>query len=237
MFYSETRAAIKKHSGEELDIKPYEADMRHLLNTYVQADQASTLGALNSMSLMELIVETGINDAIAHRLNAQGKLSRNAIAEGIINNVRKTIIRDQLTDPKFYAEMSTLLNDLIQQSRSDTDAYEGFLACAEDLVKRLTNRNQGDHPLALHGHPAAIVLFNNLPGLPSSTFHCPEDITERAELALKLDLAVIEQFPAGWKGDETRERQVRNVLFRVLSRDGEATRALFDIIKNQSSYQ
>jgi type I restriction enzyme R subunit len=32
------RAAIKKHSGEELDIKPFEADMRRLLNTYVQAD-------------------------------------------------------------------------------------------------------------------------------------------------------------------------------------------------------
>ena len=35
-FYGEIRSAIKKHSGEELDIKPYEADMRHLLNTYIQ---------------------------------------------------------------------------------------------------------------------------------------------------------------------------------------------------------
>jgi hypothetical protein len=35
----EIRAAIKKHSGEELDIKPYEADMRHLINTYIQADR------------------------------------------------------------------------------------------------------------------------------------------------------------------------------------------------------
>ena len=43
-FYGEIRAAIKKHSGEELDIKPYEADMRHLLNTYVQADPAADLG-------------------------------------------------------------------------------------------------------------------------------------------------------------------------------------------------
>ena len=43
-FYSDIRAAIKKHSGEELDIKPYEADMRHLLNTYVQADPAADLG-------------------------------------------------------------------------------------------------------------------------------------------------------------------------------------------------
>ena len=34
-FYSEIHSAIKKHSGEELDIKPYEADMRHLINTYI----------------------------------------------------------------------------------------------------------------------------------------------------------------------------------------------------------
>ena len=114
-FYSDTRSAIKKHSGEELDIKPYEADMRHLLNTYVQADPAADLGNLSSLSLTELIIETGIHDAIARKLNEKGKLSQNAIAEGIINNVRKTIIRDQLTDPRFYAEMSKLLDDLIEQ--------------------------------------------------------------------------------------------------------------------------
>ena len=32
----------------------------------------------------------------------------------------KTIIRDQLTDPRFYAEMSKLLADLIAQQRNDT---------------------------------------------------------------------------------------------------------------------
>ena len=67
--YSDNRAAIKRHSGEELDIKPFEADMRHLLNTYVQADPAADMGNLNSLSLTELIVETGIHDAIARKLN------------------------------------------------------------------------------------------------------------------------------------------------------------------------
>jgi hypothetical protein len=82
-FYTDTRAAIKKHSGEELDIKPYEADMRHLINTYIQADPAADLGNLSSLSLTELIIETGIHDAIARTLNEKGKLSKNAIAEGI----------------------------------------------------------------------------------------------------------------------------------------------------------
>ena len=127
-FYSDIRSAIKKHSGEELDIKPYEADMRHLLNTYIQADPAADLGELGEMSLTELIIETGIHDAIARKLNEKGKLSRNAIAEGIINNVRKTIIRDQLTDPRFYEEMSKLLDDLIKQSRDRRRRVRGVPA-------------------------------------------------------------------------------------------------------------
>ncbi|MDJ0743700.1 MAG: hypothetical protein QNJ32_10095 [Xenococcaceae cyanobacterium MO_167.B27] len=142
-FYTDTRSAIKQHSGEELDIKPYESDMRHLINTYIQADSQETLGNLSSLSLTEAIIETGIHDVIAQRLNRQGNLSQNAIAEAIINNVRRTIIRDQLTDPKFYEEMSTLLNDLIQQKRNDTKSYELFLNNAEALINRL-GRQQSD---------------------------------------------------------------------------------------------
>src|SRR6202163_4118614 len=114
--------------------------MRHLINTYIQADRAEDLGDLNSLSLTELIIDTGIHDAIARKLNEKGKLSRNAIAEGIINNVRKTIIREQLTDPMFYREMSKLLEDLIAQSRAETVEYEQFLRKAEALVRRLAAR-------------------------------------------------------------------------------------------------
>jgi type I restriction enzyme R subunit len=98
------------------------------------------LGELGELSLTELIIQTGIHDAIARKLNEKGKLDPNAIAEGIINNVRKTIIRDQLTDPRFYEQMSKLLDDLIKQSRADTAAYEEFLRKAEELVKRLAAR-------------------------------------------------------------------------------------------------
>src|SRR5205085_12107245 len=160
-------SAIKKHSGEELDIKPYEADMRHLLNTYVQGDPAADIGELGEMSLTELIIETGIHDAIARKLNEKGKLSRNAIAEGIINNVRKTIIRDQLTDPRFYEEMSKLLDDLIKQQREDAADYEQFLKDAEALVMRLAKKQPtANVPAALHGKAEAIVLFNNLSSIP-----------------------------------------------------------------------
>jgi type I restriction enzyme, R subunit len=244
-FYSEIRSAIKKHSGEELDIKPYEADMRHLLNTYVQADPAADLGELGEMSLTELIIETGIHDAIARKLNEKGKLSKNTIAEGIINNVRKTIIRDQLTDPRFYEQMSKLLDDLIKQSRADTAAYEEFLRKAEALVKRLAAKQPDEGvPAALHGKREATVIYNNLPRILAAggaeavgrAEPRAEDGEERARLALEIDLVMRERAPAGWKGDQAREAQVLNALFPLLSRDRHATLALFELIKNQPGY-
>jgi type I restriction enzyme, R subunit len=239
-FYSDTRSAIKKHSGEELDIKPYEADMRHLLNTYVQADPAADVGNLNSLSLTDLIIKTGIHDAIANKLNQKGRLSRNAIAEGIINNVRKTIIRDQLTDPRFYAEMSQLLDDLIKQSRADAAAYEAFLTKAEALAKRLAQKDSiAGVPAVLQGRPEATVIFNNLPAILMKDIvrdESPWQLEDRAKLALLIDQAMREHAPAGWKGDEIREKQVLNALFPIMSRDREATEAIFEIIKYQPGY-
>jgi type I restriction enzyme R subunit len=243
-FFTDIRAAIKKHSGEELDIKPYEADMRHLINTYIQADAAAELGQLADLSLTELIVETGIHNAIARKLNEKGKLSRNAIAEGIINNVRKTIIRDQLTDPRFYEQMSLLLDDLIKQSRADAAAYELFLRKAEGLAKQLaTKQPEAGIPAALHGKYEATVIYNNLPqiladgGLASAVAEPdPAEDDKRLKLALEIDRTMRERAPAGWKGDQAREAQVLNALFPLLDRNREATLALFELIKNQAGY-
>lgn len=244
-FYGEIRSAIKKHSGEELDIKPYEADMRHLLNTYVQADPAQALGELGDLSLTELIIKTGIHDAIAKKLNEKGKLSRNAIAEGIINNVRKTIIRDQLTDPQFYEQMSKLLDDLIKQSRQEAAEYEEFLRNAEDLVRKLAGKQPDEGvPAALHGKREATVIYNNLPRIlalipavaDQNIEPGDEYRAERVGLALEIDRVMRERAPAGWRGDQAREAQVQNALYPLLGRTREATVALFELIKNQPGY-
>jgi type I restriction enzyme R subunit len=242
--FGEIRSAIKKHSGEELDIKPYESDMRYLLNTYVQADPAQDLGTLADMSLTELIVKTGIHDAIARKLNEKGKLSRNAIAEGIINNVRKTIVREQLTDPRFYEQMSKLLDDLIKQSRADAAAYEEFLRNAEALVNHLAAREPEEGvPAVLHGRREAAVVYNNLPRILAAGHPAwrvaestVQDGDERLRLALDIDRTMREQAPAGWKGDQARETQVLNALFPLLGRDRDATLALFELVKNQPGY-
>ncbi len=244
-YYTEIRAAIKKHSGEELDIKPFEADMRHLINTYIQADPADPLGEADKYSLVEMIIQTGIHDAIAKKLNEKGKLSRNSIAEGIINNVRQTIIRDQLTDPRFYKEMSKLLDDLIKQKRDDAAAYEAFLKKAEELVKKMAKcQNNTSVPSKLQGKTEAIIIYNNLPDILSNAltpFIAAEPQAEYGDklvhLALEIDRAMREMAPSGWRGDDTREKQVLNALFPIMQRDRSATTALFELLKNMKGYE
>jgi type I restriction enzyme R subunit len=244
-FYTEIRSAIKKYSGEELDIKPFEADMRHLINTYIQADPADPLGELDKYSLVEMIIQTGIHDAIAKKLNEKGKLSRNSIAEGIINNVRQTIIRDQLTDPRFYKEMSLLLEDLIKQKREDAAEYEAFLKKAEELVQKMAKgQNNLSVPTKLQGKSEATIIYNNLPDILShagSPLIAAEPQVEYGDklihLALEIDRVMREMAPAGWRGDDTREKQVLNALFPIMQRDRAATTALFELLKNMKGYE
>jgi type I restriction enzyme R subunit len=240
-FHGNTRDEIKNHSGEEMDVKPFEGDMRHLINTYIQAEHVQVQGDLSGLTLTELIVATGINDAIAKKLNSKGRSSKNSIAEGIINNLRKTIIRDQLTDPKYYAEMSKLLEDLIAQSRNDASAYESFLKKAEQLAQKLVKKTGGDYPHVLYGKTEAIVIYRNLPDiLGDDSPMISEDNTlekeERAELALRIDGAMRVNAPAGWRGDEPRENQVLDALFLIMSKNRKATITLFEIIKNLPGY-
>jgi len=211
----------------------------------VLAEPAETIGALGNMSLMELIIETGIHDAIAKKLNEKGKLSRNAVAEAIINNVRKTIIKEQLTDPLFYEEMSKLLDDLIKQKREDAAAYEEFLRSAEELAQKGSQKHGvTDVPPALQGKIAATVVYNNLPRILEQANVTPAKAAEphveygdeRLQMALNIDRVMKEEAQAGWRGDQPKEAKVKNALYNVLGKDRNVTHAIFELVKNQPEY-
>lgn len=126
---------------------------------------------------------------------------------------------------------------LVAVSTTGALAYEEFLRTAEALARQLATRSPDvGTPLALKGNREASAIYNNLSGLPGSLFACPEHTDARAELALSIDRTIREKAPAGWKGDDTRERLVLNAIFPLLNRDREATSALFDIVKHQAGY-
>lgn len=80
------------------------------------------------------------------------------------------------------------------------------------------------------------MLLNNLADLPGTLFQCPEDVEQRELLALKLNQAMLDHVPAGWKRNQTKESIVKNFLHKLMNKDGPATLALFEIFKNQPDY-
>jgi len=87
-FYLKLREEIKNASGETLDMKTYEADMRHLIDNFIQADEPRKISPFENQTLLDLIVKTGIADAI-NNLPQGIKSSNQAVAETIENNVRR----------------------------------------------------------------------------------------------------------------------------------------------------
>lgn len=48
---------VKLASCDYIDLKPYEADMRYVLDTYIRAEDSTVVSELGNMSLVELLLE------------------------------------------------------------------------------------------------------------------------------------------------------------------------------------
>jgi len=238
--YLKLREIIREASGETLDLKPYEADMRHLIDTYIQADEARTISPFENLSLIDLIVKTGIADAIASQLGTI-KENRDAVAETIENNVRSKIIKEQLSDPAFHAALSAQLQEIIEPRKAKTIEYEEYLQRIAELARQ-AEAGQPDDPPAELDTPGKRALWNNLkPGQGQSEAVGAEpkgygDPLDRAlELALKIDAAVKQARPDGWRGMKAKEQVIKAALFGVLQDMAEVER-LFLVIQAQPEY-
>lgn len=236
--YVNVREIVRRASGESLDLKPYEADMRHLLDTYIEAKEPRKISPFDGIGLLELIVKTGIADAIAAQMGGM-KGNRDAIAETIENNVRSKIIKEHLNDPAFYDKMSTLLDEIIANRKRKALNYEQYLKEVADLVRRVEAGQADDTPKELTT-PGRRALYNSLKAFAereaADAVADAENVASRAlELALKLDDEIKAHRPDGWRGVHAKEQTIKAAMFNVLN-DVDQVERVFPIVKHQREY-
>jgi type I restriction enzyme R subunit len=242
--FLDVREIIRKASGESLDLKAYEADMRHLIDTYIEADEPRTISPFEGMGLLELIVKTGIANAINEQLGGL-KGNRDAVAETIENNVRSKIIKEHLNDPAYYEKMSTLLDEIIAARKAKAIEYEEYLKRIAELAKRVEAGHGDETPEALNT-PGRRALYNNLrqaviPGgagtaADSATLVWNGRQDSVLELAIRIDETVKAARPDGWRGVQPRENIIKGALLPLLGNDIAEVERIFLIIKAQSEY-
>ena len=224
--YENARTEVKLASGDYVDLKIYEPAMRHLLDTYIRAEDSEVVSTFDDLPLVQLIVEQGV-DAL-ESLPPGIRANRDATAEAIENNVRRLIIEERTVNPLYYDRMSRLLDEIIRERRREALDYKEYLERIRDLARRVTK--PADGTVYPPGMTTAVLraLFDNLPGSPDT----------RERTALHVDRAIRRVRKADWRGNRLKEREVRNAIRSALAGGGgeadrDAVNRILEIIKAQ----
>ena len=217
--FEKVRNEVKLASGDYIDLKMYEPAMRHLIDTYIRAEESEVISKFDDLSLIQLIVERGVDAVDA--LPSGIRKNREAVAETIENNVRKLIIDETPINPKYYEKMSDLLDALIAQRKTEAIDYQAYLTQIVELTK------QAKSPETTTSYPTAInsaakrALFDNL--------------GEDESLALTIDAAIRATKKDEWRGNRVKEKEVRNAIKAHIT-DPALVAVIFDLVRNQHEY-
>lgn len=219
-YFENLRAEIKLASGDYIDLKAYEPAMRHLIDTYISAEESEKISAFDDLTLVQLIVERG-EEAVESLPNSIKK-NKEAVAETIENNIRRLIIDEMLTNPIYFEKMSVLLDELIKERKQEAINYKKYLEKIVALTKRITKpETSSAYPKTLNSK-AKRALFDNL--------------NRDEKLAIELDEEITRTKKDDWRGNKLKEREVRNAIKKVLGKDGEELDRVFELVKNQNDY-
>jgi len=234
--FESVRSEVKLASGDYVDMKLYEPAMRHLLDTYIRAEDSEKVSAFDDLTLVKLIVERG--EAAVDELPKGLRADRRAMAETIENNVRRLIIDEMAVNPKYYERMSQLLDALIAQRKQEAIDYAAYLAKVVELTRKVSRPGNGSaYPLNINS-PLRCALYDNL--------RATENLSDRlvdqrrvaevpdvaAAAALSVDDAIRAVRKADWRGNRFKEREVLNAVRSVVA-DADLAEQLFNIVKAQ----
>lgn len=198
IYFEKVRDEVKLASGDLLEMKRFEPAMRHLLDMYIRADDSELLMDFEELGLIDLVVNN--NGEGLDSLPKDLRENEEAMAEAIENNVRKTIVDENPINPKYYDQMSSLLDEIIRQRREKALNYQEYLEQIRELAKKVVNpsgNRSGSYPDSVDT-AAKQSLYDNLGN---------DEV-----LTAKIDTAVRYTKKADWLGDRFKEREIANAI-------------------------
>ncbi|AUM13486.1 type I restriction endonuclease subunit R [Ketobacter alkanivorans] len=219
--YEKMRDEIKLHSGDLVEMKRFEPAMRHLLDMYIRADDSETLMDFEELGLIELIVEKGADAAGV--LPDSIRRNPEAMAETIENNVRKTIVDENPVNPKYYEQMSVLLDELIELRRQKAIEYQEYLERIRELSRKVIRPQQADS-----NYPYSMDT------LSKRAFY--DNFGQDEVLATKIDDAIRYTKKAMWKGDRFKEREIANAVREETAGYDVDIQSVMELAKAQRDY-
>lgn len=219
-FYQKVRDEIKLASCDYVDLKRFEADMRHLIDNYINAGESEKISAFDDMTLIDLIVERGVD--FVNELPDGIKKSQEASAEVIENNVRRKIIEKSSTNPLYYEKMSELLKKIIAERKEHKEEYKKYLEHIVELTRRVQHPEEySDYPQRIKRSAGMRAIYDN--------------VSQEEDFVVKVHEKIMSVKPDKWLGDKAKEKVIQRGIYDV-THDDEAVDKIFNIVKEQGEY-
>lgn len=222
-YYEQIARDVKLASGDYIDLKAYEPAMRTLMDRYISAGESEQLADLTDKGLVDLLIEKGVE--IDQELKEKQILQeKEALAEAIVNNIRRLITDEMPNNPKYYQRMSELLEELIRRKQEEDMAYKEYLQSLAKLAKIAKNPSESNSYPSWTNTPALRALYDNL----------PERLRAKAQ---ELHQTILAERQDSWRVHPLRERALKNVVKSVLKDiTSDELENIFEVIKNQDEY-
>ena len=217
-FYIALKETIGNASGDFIDLKFYEQDMRRLIDTYIRSEDSRKLGEFDDFTLLDFV------QAQVENLKSENKESA---AEAIENNIRKKVVEKNLINPMYYENMSAILNGLIEKRRDGAIAYEQLLEHYVELVNKSESPENNARYSENIRHSSAMRAFYD---------NCGED----EDFAVVLHQAVLDSKEHQFRHNQFKERRIKNAINNVLKNKGlsdkEEVERIYNIVVEQGEY-
>ena len=240
--YEKVRQEVKLASGDYVDLKVFEPAMRHLLDTYIRAEDSKVVSAFDDLTLVDLLVRDGA-EAIG-ALPEGIRSSEGAVAETIENNVRRLLVDEMAVNPKYYERMSTVLDALIKQRKEEAIEYEAYLRKVIELAEKVKSGEGGaSYPESIKTKAVRAIYDNLWEEAPATTLAesgpngGPDgDADPREAVALAVDEAVRKARMDGWRDNPIKENRIQRAIRDALGPFRGQVNTLFQVVRNQSDY-
>lgn len=227
--YNKIKEMVKLASNDYIDLKPYEADMRYILDTYIRAEDTTIVSELENMTLVQLLLENTTTTPIEALVKGLPG-DNNAKAEIIDNNLQHEIVKKMSSNEVYYGKLSEMLQKIIEERRIEAMTYEEYLRQVVELAQAILHpEDSSNYPESIKNSEAKRALFDYL------------DNDE--QLAIEVDSAIRQAIRPDWKRNFQKQQNIRLAIYQKLLVNGydedqatEKTNEVFDIAGRQVEY-
>ena len=226
--YNKIKEMIKLASCDYIDLKPYEVDMRYILDTYIRAEDSRVISELGNMSIVELLLQGKTTTPVDLVKDLPG--NDEAKAETIDNNLQHEIVKKMSSNSVYYGKLSEMLKKIIMQRKVAAMSYEEYLRQVVELAEAILHpENSSDYPDEIRDSAARRALYDHF----EANF----------ELTIDVDGAIRISIQPDWKRNFQKQQKIRLAIYRKLlihhfteDKATEETNEVFDIAQRQEEY-